>query len=76
VLGPDHPDTGDCRNKLAVMYLQAGRTDEASRLYDLINEDAEAMRSRNPIRVQTAAPPVDRTSGETPPRQGQKEQGS
>jgi tetratricopeptide (TPR) repeat protein len=35
VLGPDHPDTCDCRNKLAVAYRDAGRTDEASHLYDL-----------------------------------------
>jgi tetratricopeptide (TPR) repeat protein len=34
-LGPDHPDTCDCRNKLAIAYRDAGRTDEASRLYDL-----------------------------------------
>jgi tetratricopeptide (TPR) repeat protein len=76
VLGPEHSDTGDCRNKLAVAYRQAGRTDEASRLYDLINKDAEAMRSRSPIRGQTPAPQGDRTSGETPPRPGQKGQGS
>lgn len=35
VLGPDHADTCDCRNKLAIAYRDAGRTDEASRLYDL-----------------------------------------
>jgi tetratricopeptide (TPR) repeat protein len=32
--GEDHPDTAACRNKLAVAYRLAGRTDEASRLYD------------------------------------------
>jgi tetratricopeptide (TPR) repeat protein len=35
VLGPDHPDTCDCRNKLAIAYRDAGHPDEASRLYDL-----------------------------------------
>jgi tetratricopeptide (TPR) repeat protein len=34
-LGPDHPDTCDCRNKLAVAYREAGHPDEGSRLYDL-----------------------------------------
>lgn len=32
-LGPDHADTGDCRNQLAVAYRRAGRADEASRLF-------------------------------------------
>jgi tetratricopeptide (TPR) repeat protein len=34
LLGPDAPATGDCRNKLAVAYRLAGRTDEAGRLFD------------------------------------------
>jgi hypothetical protein len=34
VLGADHADTGDCRNKLAVAYRLAGRIAEAGRLYD------------------------------------------
>lgn len=33
-LGSRHPDTIDCRNDLAKAYRQAGRPDEASRLYD------------------------------------------
>lgn len=33
-LGPDNPATGDCRNKLAVAYRLAGRTDDAGRLYN------------------------------------------
>ncbi|HEY7308938.1 MAG TPA: tetratricopeptide repeat protein [Gemmataceae bacterium] len=32
--GEEHPDTSACRNKLAVAYRHAGRTEEASRLYD------------------------------------------
>ncbi|HWG45253.1 MAG TPA: tetratricopeptide repeat protein [Gemmataceae bacterium] len=34
MLPEDHPDTVACRNKLAVAYRHAGRTAEASRLYD------------------------------------------
>lgn len=34
VLGADHPETGDCRNKLAVAYRLAGRIGAASRLYE------------------------------------------
>ena len=34
MLGPDHPDTTACRNKLAVAYHRAGRPNDASRLYD------------------------------------------
>ena len=34
MLGPGHPDTITCRNKLAVAYRLAGRPSEASRLYD------------------------------------------
>jgi tetratricopeptide (TPR) repeat protein len=47
VLGPDHPDTCDCRNKLAIAYRDAGHPDEASRLYDLSkpsNKGREAKR--------------------------------
>lgn len=33
-LGPEHPDTGDCRNQLAVAYRRADRDDEASRLFE------------------------------------------
>jgi tetratricopeptide (TPR) repeat protein len=57
-LGPDHPATGDCRNKLAVAYREAGRTDEASRLYDLNtldNKAQEALRVRNPARGRNPA---------------------
>ncbi len=32
--GASHPDTADCRNKLAVAYRLAGRTTEAGRLFD------------------------------------------
>jgi tetratricopeptide (TPR) repeat protein len=32
--GFDHSDTADCRNQLAVTYRLAGRTDDASRLFD------------------------------------------
>jgi tetratricopeptide (TPR) repeat protein len=32
--GEGHPETVACRNKLAVAYRLAGRTDDASRLYD------------------------------------------
>jgi tetratricopeptide (TPR) repeat protein len=35
--GDNDPDTADCRNKLAVAYRQAGRTNEATRL---INQNA------------------------------------
>jgi tetratricopeptide (TPR) repeat protein len=34
ILGPDQSETVGCRNKLAVAYRLAGRSDEASRLYD------------------------------------------
>lgn len=34
MLGDDHPDTDICRNQLAVAYRLAGRSDDASRLYD------------------------------------------
>jgi Flp pilus assembly protein TadD len=34
-LGPDHPATGECRTQLAVAYRRAGRTEDASRLFDL-----------------------------------------
>ncbi|HJT35857.1 MAG TPA: tetratricopeptide repeat protein [Pirellulales bacterium] len=33
-LGPEHPDTGDCRNQLAVAYRRADRQEEASRLFE------------------------------------------
>lgn len=32
--GPEHPDTGDCRNQLAVAYRRADREEEASRLFE------------------------------------------
>lgn len=35
VLGPDHADTCDCRNKLSIALRDAGHDDKASRLYDL-----------------------------------------
>jgi hypothetical protein len=34
MLGANHPDTADCRNKLAVAYRLAGRTADAGRLFD------------------------------------------
>lgn len=33
-LGPENPDTGDCRNQLAVAYRRADRDEEASRLFE------------------------------------------
>lgn len=45
-LGPDHPDTCDCRNKLAIAYRDAGRTDEASRLYDLNKASNKARQAK------------------------------
>lgn len=33
ILGPDHFDSSECRNELAVAYRRAGRIDEAGRLY-------------------------------------------
>lgn len=47
VLGADHPDTCDCRNKLAVAYRDAGQPDVASHLYELdklSNKGREAPR--------------------------------
>ncbi|HEU5409373.1 MAG TPA: tetratricopeptide repeat protein, partial [Nitrospira sp.] len=35
LLGPDNPATCDCRNKLAIVYRDAGHPEDASRLYDL-----------------------------------------
>jgi tetratricopeptide (TPR) repeat protein len=32
--GASHPDAADCRNQLAVAYRLAGRTDDASRLFE------------------------------------------
>ena len=34
VLGPDHPDTLNSRNNLAIAYRAAGRTDEAITLHE------------------------------------------
>ena len=34
VLGPDHPDTLDSRDNLALAYQAAGRTDEAIPLHE------------------------------------------
>jgi non-specific serine/threonine protein kinase/serine/threonine-protein kinase len=34
MLGVNHPDTADCRNKLAVAYRLAGRAADAARLFD------------------------------------------
>jgi tetratricopeptide (TPR) repeat protein len=34
ILGPDHPDTGECRNQLAIALRRAGRPDDAARLYE------------------------------------------
>jgi tetratricopeptide (TPR) repeat protein len=42
MLGPDHPDTLESRNDLAVAYDDAGRTSEAIRL----NEETLALRER------------------------------
>jgi len=74
-LGPDNPATCDCRNKLAIAYRDAGRTDEASRLYDLSNASdkaQEAMRKRNPARGQESAPQENRIPGPAPRPAGQK----
>lgn len=63
VLGPDHTDTCECRNKLAVALRDAGRTDEASRLYEMNSSKhdvEEAMRGRAPARGQN---PALRTKG-------------
>jgi len=52
-LGPDHPDTCDCRNKLAIAYRDAGHLDEASRLYELnrLTKKADvATKKRTPQR--------------------------
>ncbi len=52
-LGPDHPDTGECRNQLAVALRRAGRHDDASRLFDLNlqnNKDRNLKRKQNPAR--------------------------
>ncbi len=51
ILGPDHPETCDCRNKLAIAYRDAGQPDVASRLYDLdkLTKKGEvAMKKRTP----------------------------
>jgi tetratricopeptide (TPR) repeat protein len=73
-LGPDNPATCDCRNKLAVAYRDAGRTDEASRLYDLYANDKaqEAMRKRNPVGGQDSAPQGKRVPGSASRPAGQK----
>jgi hypothetical protein len=52
-LGPDHPDTGECRNQLAIALRRAGRHDDASRLFDLNmqnNKDRNLKRKQNPAR--------------------------
>lgn len=41
-LGPDDHLTGECRNKLAVAYRDAGRTDAASELFDLPSSSSSA----------------------------------
>ncbi len=47
-LGPDHPATGECRTQLAVAYRRAGRTEDASRLFDL----NPLKRKANPVHGQ------------------------
>jgi hypothetical protein len=43
VLGPDHPDTLQSRNNLAVDYQDAGRTDEAITLLEQVLADRERI---------------------------------
>jgi tetratricopeptide (TPR) repeat protein len=43
VLGADHPDTLGTRNNLAIAYSDAGRTDEAIRLYEQTLADQERV---------------------------------
>lgn len=60
-LGPDHTDTGDCRNQLAVAYRRAGRHDDASRLFDINmmnNKGQDSKRKQNPSRGQGKAPQI------------------
>lgn len=57
-LGPDHPETGECRNQLAVALRRAGRHDEASRLFDLntLNKKRPDIKTKpNPARGQGSA---------------------
>jgi tetratricopeptide (TPR) repeat protein len=78
-LGLEHPETVDCRDKLAVVYREAGRTDEASRLFELSvsnTKGVEAMRSRKPARGQNPPPHGARTPASTQPVSGHKGQGS
>ncbi|HTU89123.1 MAG TPA: tetratricopeptide repeat protein [Gemmataceae bacterium] len=65
-LGPDHPETGDSRNQLAVAYRRAGRTDDASRLFDfnMNHKGQDSKRKQNPARGQGQAPRGTRTFGE------------
>lgn len=58
-LGTDNPDTGDCRNQLAVAYRRAGRHGDASRLFDTgnpNNKGNDAKRKQNPGGRQGLAP--------------------
>lgn len=57
-LGPDHADTGECRNELAVALRRAGRHDEASRLFDLntLNKKQQDIKPKQkPARTQGSA---------------------
>ncbi len=41
VQGDNHPETASCRNQLAIAYRIAGRTDQASRLFQLNPDSAD-----------------------------------
>jgi hypothetical protein len=59
VLGADHADTGDCRNKLAVAYRMADRTTEADRLFNqdpISSSHAEALAVRGAILLSQKKP--------------------
>lgn len=78
-LGPDDPQTCDCRNKLAVAYREAGQIDEAGRLYDLNdgeNKGRAAVQNRKTSRGQSPAPQGGRTPEAAPRTSAQKGQGS
>ncbi len=58
-LGPDHPDTCDCRNKLAIAYRDAGHLDEASRLYELNRR----LNKKGDVAVKKQTPQTPSASG-------------
>lgn len=57
-LGPDHTDTGECRNQLAVAYHRAGQDDKAGQLFNLntLNKKRQNTKPKpNPARGQGSA---------------------